>query len=147
MNILIDTNVFIMREADRVILSDLTALENILKKNKASIIIHPGSVIEVDQYDNPERKRIALSKIKAYPKLENPPDYTKDSSFLEIISKNTSTGKVDNSLLYAVCKNAVDFLITQDRGMLIQANAIGIKQRVLSIEEALSFLMIPSNLV
>jgi hypothetical protein len=48
-----------------------------------------------------------------------------------------SSDLVDNSILYAVYKNAVDFLITEDRGIHKKANRIRIDDRVLFINDAI----------
>ena len=140
MDILIDTNVFISREADRVVSEDLAKLENILKKNNVSILIHPYSISELSDYENEERRKIAISKVKAYPQLSRPPSYTKDSEFLNIIEESSdSSERVDNSLLYSVFKNVVGFLITEDKGLVAKAQRLGISNRVLSVNEALGF--------
>ncbi|MEM2180334.1 MAG: hypothetical protein QXP32_05925 [Nitrososphaeria archaeon] len=44
---------------------------------------------------------------------------------------------VDNKILYAVYKNAVDFLITEDKEILDKSLKLNIKNKVLSIDEAL----------
>ena len=139
MYVLIDTNIFISREADRITPTNLTKLESTLKKNNVNIIIHPLAIVEVSNYENENRRKIALSKIEAYPQLQNPPDFTKDAYFSTTFNGNSQSEFVDNSLLYAVFKNSVDFLITEDKGLLIKANSLGLKQRVLLIDEALEF--------
>ena len=47
MRILLDTNIFIYREDDRVLLSNLQDLLHTLNKIKAEILIHPVSVEEL----------------------------------------------------------------------------------------------------
>lgn len=137
MRILLDTNIFIYREQDQVVSQDLTRLLQILNELGAELVIHPLSIFELKQNPDIRRREINLSKIEAYSCLQRPPDPTADSLFSEIIrpAKN-SHDAVDNALLYAVYKNAVEFFITEDRGIHKKAKLIGIGERVFLISEA-----------
>jgi hypothetical protein len=104
---------------------------------KVQILIHPRSFDDIQRDENEERKEITLSKIKTYPILENPPDANKASSFLTLVGPPQSANDdVDNQLVFAVKKNAVDYLISEDHGLLAKADKISLRDRVLSIEDA-----------
>jgi len=47
---------------------------------------------------------------------------------------------VDNWILYAVFRNAVHYLITEDKDILRKAERIGLRERVLSIDDAMTLL-------
>lgn len=137
MRILLDTNIFINREQDRVLSRDLADLLQLLNELGAELLIHPLSVAELRGDSNVKRRDVNLSKIEAYSHLEQPPDSINDTSFLELLRPtNNSHDAVDNSLLYAVYRNAVDFFITEDRKLHKKAQVTGVGERVFLISEA-----------
>jgi rRNA-processing protein FCF1 len=138
MRILIDTNIFIYRENDHVLPANLEKLLKILNVINAKTLIHPKSVEELRKDLNEGRKEIALSKIKTYSLLESPPNPDSDANFLNLMGHPSNTNDyVDNAILYSVHRDAVDFLITEDKGIQKKSNRLGIKDRVLYIDEAL----------
>jgi len=105
---------------------------------RAEILIHPKSVEEIQRDSNEDRKEIILSKINLYTPLERPPDMTKDTRFLVAVGNTSKPNDyVDNVILYAVYRDAVDFLITEDKGIHKKAIRLNLRDRVLSIEDAL----------
>ena len=138
MRILIDTNIFIYRENDQVLPANLEKLLKILNVINAKILIHPKSVEELRRDLNENRKKVALSKINTYPQLETPPDPDADNNFLNFVGyPSNANNYVDNAILYSVYKDAADFLITEDKGIQKKSDRLGIKDRVLYIDEAL----------
>ena len=138
MRILIDTNIFIYREDDHVLSSDLQELLRALNTLNVKMLLHPRSIEEIRRDRNEDRKKVMLSKIRTYPLLESPPVPNRDNNFLDIVGGSSKPNEyVDNALLYSVYKDAVDFLITEDGGMHKKAARLGIKDRVLSLEDAL----------
>lgn len=137
---LIDTNIFIYRESDHVIPENLQELNRILNQLKVEILVHPDSMKELKRDSNEDRKRVALSKARAYQILDSAPDQNRDSNFLSIVGHPSGVhDETDNALIFSVYKNAVDFLITEDKGIQKKAGRLGIKERVLSLEEARDF--------
>ena len=135
MNILIDTNIFIYREDYHIIPENLQNLLKILNSSKVEILIHPKSIEELHRDHNEDRKKVVLSKINTYSKLELPPDPTKDANFLNTVGHPLKPNDyVDNAVLYAVYKDAVDFLITEDKGVHTKAIKLNIKDRILLID-------------
>ena len=138
MRILIDTNIFIYREDDHLLSEDLQKLLKTLHEIKADQLLHPLSLDDLEKDRNKTRKEIIISKIKAYPSLEAPPNPEGDSEYLETVGYGTTINEqIDNGILYAVYKNAVDFLITEDKGIHKKARRLGIDDRVLLINDAL----------
>ena len=137
MKVLFDTNVFIYREDDRVISENLQELLKILNATKAEIIIHPSSIKDLQRDFNERRKDIMSSKLKTYPLLESPPNPDEDTHYLELVNIGTrNNDKIDNKILYSIYKDAVDFLITEDRGIHKNASKLGMNERILLIDEA-----------
>ena len=139
MRILIDTNIIIYRENDHIVPAVLQDLLKSCSRLKFDILIHPKSVEELKKDTNEDRQKIALSKINTYSILEYPLDPKTDNGFMAYVGRpSKSNDEVDNSLLYSVYRNAVDFLITEDKGIHKKAVILNLKDRVLSIDEALS---------
>jgi len=140
MRILIDTNILIYRESDRVLSENQQNLNKILHEIGAVQIVHPLSVREIEKNPDPEKKKIMLSKIRAYPPLESPPDPLQDTVFCSrIVPKPGTNDEIDNALLYCVCRDAVDYLISEDRKIIAKASRLGIDDRVFLISDALEF--------
>ncbi len=140
MNVLIDTNIFISREDHREVPTNLSSLLNLLEKNRVTVYIHPSSKEDIKRDSDLRRMQISLSKLAAYPELLSPPAGREDSGFTKMVGfpKNVQEN-VDNELLYAVYKNAVNFLITNDKEILTKAKRAGIADRVFNLEEGLEF--------
>lgn len=139
MRVLFDTNVLISRENYHILPENLQELVRILNSLGVVVLVHPRSMDEIKRDRNEERKKIALSKFQTYPLLESPPDPRADKHFLGIVGiPFTVNDYVDNALLYAVHKDAVDFLISEDGGIHNKALRLNLEDRVLSSEEALA---------
>lgn len=139
MRVMIDTNIFIQRENYHVLPEKLRELLKILNVLKVDILVHPKSIDEIRRDHDEERKKVALSKIQTYPLLESPPNPDKDKDFLNMVGSATNINDyIDILLLYAVYRDAVDFLISEDKGVHNRAFRANMKDRVLSSEEALT---------
>jgi len=137
MRILFDTNIFIHREDDKVISNNLQSLLRTLSRMKTEILIHPLSINELKRDKDEERKKIIISKVQSYCQLECPPDPRKDTEFKDKVNwKEWGKDIEDNTLIYAVYKDAVDFLITEDKAIHKKAKDLGIDNRVFLIDDA-----------
>jgi hypothetical protein len=104
---------------------------------KTEILIHPLSINELKRDEDEERKKIIISKVQSYCLLESPPNPRKDTEFKYKINwKERGKDIEDNTILYAVYKDAVDFLITEDRGVHKKAKKLDIDNRVFLIDDA-----------
>lgn len=140
MRILIDTNVFIHREEYDIVPKELQELLRVFKILKAEILIHPASVYELKNDTNENRQKINLSKIKTYPLLESPPDPSTSIYFLESVgASNNPHDKIDDLMLYAVYRDAVNFLISEDKALQKKASKVDLANRVFSIQDANDF--------
>ena len=136
---LIDTNVLICREDHHVLPDYVGDLFKEINEARAEVLIHPSSLEELAGDANVERRRVSLSKVSAYPELECPPDPGCDEAFIQVVgAPRERSEEVDNALLYAVRRDAVDLLITEDKGIHRKAEEIGLSGRVLSVRDALS---------
>ena len=140
MRILIDTNIFIYREDDQPISEDLQRLLRILNETNVTILVHPASIKELEKDKNEKRRETILSKIETYPVLKKPPQHKKDTNYINIVGREKNThDEIDNAILYTVYRNAVDFLITEDKGIHKKAKELKISDRIFLIQDALEF--------
>lgn len=138
MRILIDTNIFVYREDNKELSQDLQELMFILNKLHSEIIIHPRSIEDLNRDTDEERKLIILSKIRSYPLLELAPEIKNDSYFIETVGHPAKINDdIDNSILFALYKNSIDFLITNDKGIHKKAKLLFIDSRALDVNRAL----------
>lgn len=141
MRVLFDTNIFILQEDDQVLSTDFADLQGHLAELKTEIFIHPFSIAELKKDKDTKQRDVHLSKIRAYTILESPPLPNEDDDFSTIIgSIKTDHDRVDNALLFSVYRNAVDFLLTEDREMHKKAQSLEIEDRVFLVTEALDFI-------
>jgi len=140
MRVLIDTNILIYREDYHELDARIQRLFSILEQIGAEVFIHPRTIEEINHDSDEKRKKIIDSKIGAYSQIESPPDYTEDKSYIERLGKpKNSHDDVDYSILFAVYKNAVGYLITEDKRIIKSAEKINIEDRVFRIDEAIGF--------
>lgn len=139
--ILIDTNILIGLEDHKEIDAAFSLLQQKCQANSVQIWIHEASRQDIERDKNDPRKAIILSKIAKFPELTGipiPDQATLEASYGKISKPNDY---VDVVLLYALHEGrAVDFLVTQDRGVHKRAAQLGIPDRVFTVEDALVWL-------
>lgn len=141
MRCLVDTNILIYREGPDEVMPGLQALMRIASSNRVTILIHPLSRKEIENDRNPKRRAVEVSKVSTYPVLESPPRID-DDKFLQIIPESKNENEfVDNNLLYAVYKGAIDYLISEDHGIHTKAQNLGLSDKVLTINSAIELLV------
>ncbi|MBI2831988.1 MAG: hypothetical protein HYX79_07005 [Chloroflexi bacterium] len=140
MRVLIDTNILISREDARLIPTNIQELLSVLQRIGAEILVHPLSVEELKRDSNKQRRDIVLSKVRTYPFLQKPPVPTNDTEFLQALKseQRNDNEDTDNAILYAVYKDSVHFLVTEDRGIHKKARRVGLEDRVLLADDALA---------
>jgi hypothetical protein len=138
MHLLIDTNIFIYREDDRIISENVRELFGLLREISVDVFIHPASVADIQRDTAIRRREVMLSKIGMYKQLPHPPSAERDDVFIGTIGIPTSPqDRVDNEILYSVSRGAADFLLTEDIGLHRKAFAAGVSDRVLHIDDAI----------
>lgn len=146
LRILCDTNILIYREQPDTLDPNLAELFALCTQNNVTIYHHPLTIDEIQRCQDIEKRKIQISKVQAYPELEPTPcPYTaKDQEFLAKVNptakEENSHDKNDNRLLYAVYKNTVHLLITNDLGLYKKAKKIGCDTSVYLIDGAVSYL-------
>jgi rRNA-processing protein FCF1 len=134
--VLLDTNMMIYLLDDHVLDEKISKLTKILyDSDKYIIAIHPKTLDEARKIKDQNKKDIFISKLEVYKIIDNPPKVTED--FNKLVGCKNGNDIIDNEMLYAVTRNCVSYFITNDKQLLKKAELINIKDRVLSIDEAI----------
>lgn len=139
MRILLDTNIFIHRETFAELPEKLQELQRLFSLSRVQVLIHPLSYSEIQRDANEERRKIHLSKLSAYPLLDNPPIPKENDAFIISEIGKKINHYIDKVILFAVYKDAVELLITEDKELISKASRYDLQKRVLNISDALSF--------
>ena len=139
MRILIDTNILIGLEDNRIITETFAKFYRIAITNDCEIIYHPKAIpIDVSRDKNNERKEIIISKLHKYQTLQ---DYAKPTlEFISNFKNNKINDEIDNKQLFQLQKGFVDVFVTQDKGIHKNAGKINLGKKVLKIEQVLELL-------
>jgi len=138
MKVLFDTNILIYLEDFSEIPTDLQKLLKIFKDKGVSPYVHPSSIDDIKNCGDERRKKIMLSKFNSYPQIDNPPK--PDVDFIKLIgAPKSDNDRVDSEILYALYRDCVNFLVTNDMGIIKLASKVNLKDRIFTIESALEY--------
>ncbi|AKL98475.1 hypothetical protein [Endomicrobium proavitum] len=139
MRILIDTNILINLEDDKIIGHSFSNFYKLAQENKCDVIYNQAAVSRDIENDKDEiRKEKILSKIKKYPTQQNPA--IPPETFITVIGQNNPHDEIDNIQIYQVYCKYVDIFVTEDRGIHKKAKKLNISAKVLNIEEATAYI-------
>ncbi len=134
MRVLLDTNILIHREANRVINDDIGVLFGWLDKLHYEKCIHPSSLDEINKYKDEKTVQSLAVKLKNYNLLKT---VAPDTPTITALRKKYDTNEndyIDTCLLKEVFAGRVDYLITEDRKIQLKANELGVNSLVYSID-------------
>jgi L-amino acid N-acyltransferase YncA len=143
--VLIDTNILIALEptsgsAIELGAHEAAAVARLIHQSGNQIVVHPHVLDDLARDEEQERRRHREYVLHKYPVLDGaPPVPVEDERMLGAAAAG-SNDWVDNNLLVAVKRDAVDYLITQDNAIHSKAARYGIADRVLTTEDALAML-------
>jgi hypothetical protein len=133
MRVLIDTNIIIHREANRIINEDIGFLFNWLDRLGYEKCVHPLSIEEISTHQDEQVVNTMKIKITNYNLLrtESP-----DDELIQQIreSDKTKNDFIDTSIVKEVYNKRVDYLITEDRGIHRKAEILGCSERIFKID-------------
>lgn len=140
--ILIDTNVFIGLEDDREIHPRLSALTSLSSKHGVPIFVHEATRDDLLRDKDASRRLVSLSKREKFQRLRKIKNLTEGYLAQKYGSLSKPNDVVDAILLHSLDIEAVDFLITEDRGLHKRARreAPHLSRRVLFIADAVLLL-------
>ena len=139
LKILIDTNILIQLEDNKVINENFAGFYKLAISNHCKILYQPETIPnDISRDANQERKEIIKSKLRKYEKLENYAKLTDE--FNNQLGANRINDRIDNIQLFQLYKGYVDYFITEDKGIHTKAKRINLENKVLNISNILSLL-------
>ncbi len=137
MKILLDTNIIIHREANRIYKPEIGQLFKWIDNLKYSKYIHPLTVEELEKYKDKNALETMSIKIESYNLLKHQAPFSE--KMLDVISKVDSNDNdiIDSQILNEVYENRVDILISEDKKIHTKANLLGISDKVFKIQNFL----------
>jgi hypothetical protein len=133
MRILLDTNIIIHREANKVINPDIGLLFQWFDKTGSTKIIHPLTIEELANHKDKTIAETMKAKIGNYISLKTE---SKESDPIIEIRKNdrTENDSIDTSLIKELYNDRVDIFVTEDRGIHYKAKLLNIDEKVFTID-------------
>jgi L-amino acid N-acyltransferase YncA len=104
------------------------------------LLVHPAVDADIQDDSDDQRRALRAMLVKKYPRLPDPPAVPVVWETVLGRPQKGSNDWVDNQLLAAVHADAVDYLVTQDRGLHRKARRLGLENRVADTAEAVSVL-------
>lgn len=120
MKVLLDTNIIIHREANKVINPAIGQLFNWLDKLKYDKYIHPLTLSELNKHQDQKVVKTMNVKVESYNQLKHQAPL---SAAIKAASKQIDTTKNDindTQILNEVYENRVDLLISEDKKYMLK---------------------------
>jgi len=137
MKILLDTNIIIHREANKIYKPEIGQLFKWIDNLKYSKYIHPLTVEELERYKDPNALVTMSIKIESYNLLKHQAPLGQQ---ILKVSKNIDSQDNDindTQILNEVYEGRVDILISEDKKIHTKANLLGIGDKVFKIQNFL----------
>lgn len=138
MRILVDTNILIHLEDNKILESEFSLLYSTAINNNCTIFYHRACLDDLSKDKNEERRRIVISKLNKYTPLGHPAQLSDEIS-IEFGEKNDND-RIDNEQLLQLKKGYVELFITNDKGILKKAKKLNLQENVLDAKSASLFL-------
>lgn len=141
MNILLDTNIIIpLEDTNKILGSSFAELRRLSAEQHHCLYIHPMQFQDINRDKIKERREIVISRLAQYSQIENPPILSEIECLKLGLRQVNDNDKVDNNVLFALYRGAVQILVTNDEGIHKKAAKIGIQERVSRLEQIIQFL-------
>lgn len=137
MRVLLDTNILIHREANRVLNEDIGTLFGWFDKLHYEKCIHPLSLSEIQRHKDDEIVNTIRAKIQNYALLKTEAPESPEIEAIRDKYDRDDNDAIDTSLLKEVFAERVNYLVTEDRKIHKKASDLGISDRVFSIDSFL----------
>jgi hypothetical protein len=137
MKVLLDTNIIIHREANKIYNLDIGQLFNWLDKLKYSKYIHPITVEELNRYKDPTALQTMNIKIESYNQIINVAPENRILNEVSNVIDKTDNDKNDSKLLNEILNDRIDILISEDKKIHTKAEMLGIADKVYTIDQFL----------
>lgn len=133
MRVLLDTNVLIHREAASVVRHEIGNVFFWLDKLKHDKCVHPVSLAEINKHRDEKVRRAFAAKLQSYQVLKSTAPPTAGAQQLAATDR-TENDRNDTIIVNEVASGRVDILLSEDRGIHAKAAALGIADRVFTLD-------------
>lgn len=133
MRTLLDTNIIIHRENTKVTNQSIGLLYYWLDKLHYEKLIHPYSIKELRKYGDAQMQALYDVKLASYVEMKTVAEQSPQFINVLKVSPKSENDEIDNQLLCEIYCGRADILITEDRRMRNKAIALGIADKVYSI--------------
>jgi hypothetical protein len=137
MKALLDTNIIIHRETDKVVVQDIGILFRWLDRTDYTKCIHPITIEEIQKHKDGTVVHAFITKLDSYEQIKIPaplqPEVVRISKQLD----ENENDKNDTLLLNEVFVERVDILISEDKKIHRKAAMLGIADKVFRIDSFL----------
>lgn len=137
MKALLDTNIIIHREANKVVSQDIGTLYRWLDRGKYTKCIHSATIEEIKKNPNKDTVKLFLVKMESYEVVEIPSPLQDSVKSVSERMDTTDNDKIDTLLLNEVYVGRVDILITEDKKIHRKASELEIQNKVFTIDSFL----------
>lgn len=134
MRVLLDTNIIIHREAQRVIREEIGHLFQWLDKLKYTKCIHPVTVEELTRYADPNAVKSMKIKIGNYHELKTVAAFGLEIAAISKRYDKNENDLNDSKILNEVYAGRVDLLISEDKRIHTKAAELGISEKIFKID-------------
>lgn len=137
MKVLLDTNIIIHREANKIYKLDIGQLFYWLDKLKYDKYIHPLTIIELNRYKDQNSLDSMNIKIESYNQLKHQAPLRDTIKQVSQQVDTTPNDLNDTQILNELYENRVDLLISEDKKIHKKAQLLGISDKVYRIQNFL----------
>lgn len=125
--------------------SSFADLRRLAAEQQHCLYVHPLQIEDINRDKDSERKNIVLSRLQQYSKIINPPILSEEERDKLGLKESNDNDRIDNNILFALYRGAVNVLVTNDEEIHKKASHIGIQDKVYRLEQILLFLKRYSN--
>lgn len=137
MKALLDTNIIIHRESNRILSQDIGILYRWLDKAKYTKCIHSSTISEINKNSNKKTVEVFSVKLDSYEIIEIPSPLHHDIIQISEKFDVNNNDKIDTALLNEVYVGRVDILISEDKKIHKKATSLNIQNKVFTIDSFL----------
>lgn len=137
MKALLDTNIIIHRETDKVVEQDIGSLFRWLDRAHYTKYIHPITISEINKFHDREVVKSFMSKLDSYEQIKIPTPLQEEVKKVSAAYDKNENDKNDTCLLNEVYVGRTDILISQDKKIHRKAAELNISDKVFKIDSFL----------
>jgi hypothetical protein len=134
MKALLDTNIIIHRETDKIMNQDIGILFRWLDRGNYKKVIHPITIEEVKTHKDEQTVKTFLTKLDSYELIHFASPMQDAVKAISVQLDKNQNDIYDSTLLNEVFIERVDIFITEDKKIHRKAALLGIADRVFKIE-------------